>query len=144
MAELSHRNHADMNILRGMVLMVPKEAQVKFAANVCGQRLMLGPWWLRVMHWTICRVRGWNPTVTWFLFFERLQRGFPEQVIDDFARHIAFGKDASDARSVGGLNQAEVTTTLSLLRHFLKGVDLPTVYANVLWPPAPSTTEAGQ
>ena len=134
MGDLRHDNHADMNILRSMVLLVPLNDQVRFAATICGQRFMLGPWWLRSMHWAICKLRGFHPTVAWYLFFERLQRGYPELVVSDFAHHIAHGKDASDRRSVGGLNQQEVETSLTILRHVLEGAELPTVYQSVLWP----------
>jgi len=115
--------------------------QVRFAANVCGQRLMLGPWWLRSMHWGICKLRGFHPTTAWYLFFERLQRGYAEQVVTGFAHHIAHGKDASDRRSVGGLNQQEVETTLTILRHMLKGAELPIVYQSALWPQPPQPRE---
>lgn len=134
MGDLSNRNHADMNILRSMVLLVPMTDQVRFAANICGQRLMLGPWWLRGMHWAICKLRGFNPTIAWYLFFKKLERGYPEQVVSGFARHIAYGKDLTDRRSVGGLNQEEVEKTLAILRHVLRGIELPTVYQDVLWP----------
>lgn len=80
-------------------------------------------------------------TTTWYLFLTRFQRGLPEQVVAEFARHIRDGKDASDIRSAGGLNQQEVNDTLQFLRGCLRGVDLHPTYRAVL--DAPSNTASG-
>jgi hypothetical protein len=76
----------------------------------------VAPWWLRWLHRIVTTVRGWDGTVTWFLLLNRLQKqGMAEGVIADFSDHIYHGKDLSDKRSVGGLNQSEVDLTVRLI-----------------------------
>ncbi|MGJ7039196.1 hypothetical protein J2Y63_002451 [Shinella sp. BE166] len=115
---MRHDNYADMNYLSVAVLKVPTDQTVMFAANVLGHRLMLGPWWLRGLHRAVTWARGWQDTVTWWLLLDRLNRrgvNLVDDVITGFSHHIRHGKDHSDPRSVGGLNQEEVDLTMLLL-----------------------------
>ena len=133
MSYFRHTNHVDMNILSSLVALVPADKQIKFAANLLGKDLMRGPWWLRSLQWFVKSVRRWDSTITWYLMLTKLQRGFAEDVVRDFATHIRHGKDLSDSRSIGGLNQQEVEITVQLLRHLLQGTELPPGYAAALW-----------
>lgn len=115
---MRHDNYADMNHLSVAVLKVPADQKLRFAAHVLGHRLMMGPWWLRGMHRVVSWARGWQHTVTWWLLLDRMSRrgvNLVDDVINGLAHHINHGKDASDPRSVGGLNQQEVNTLLLLL-----------------------------
>lgn len=134
MINIRHDNHGDTLCLSTMVRMVPVELHTKFAANIIGNDLMRGPWWMRAMVWAVGKLRGWPKTVTWFLFLSKFERGMATDVVDGFARHIRTGKDYSDPKSVGGLNQAEIQITGNLLRDLLKGVELPPIYRSTLWP----------
>lgn len=132
MNKLRHDKIGDVALLSSMVQLVPSDMHVVFAAALLGRDLMRGPWWLQSLVWSVSSIRGWAKTTTWHLFLTRFQRGMPEQVITAFSSHILFGKDVSDARSIGGLNQREVDDTLFLLRNCLLGVDIHPTYRAVL------------
>lgn len=132
MSGLRHDNVADMNVLSSMVKIVPSHLQTALAAAIIGRDLMRGPWWLRGLVWCVGSIRGWAKTTTWYLFLSRFQRGMSEQVVMEFARHINHGKDLSDPRSVGGLNQREVDDTVFVLRNLLRNVDLHPTHRAVL------------
>lgn len=132
MYELRHDNLGDMGILSSMVELIPAHRRVIFAAALVGRDLMRGPWWLRGLVWSVGSIRGWPKTTTWHLFLSRFQRGMPEQIIKDFSSHIMLGKDVSDVRSAGGLNQREVDDTVFLLRNCLRGVEINPIYRSVL------------
>lgn len=132
MSVLRHDNFADMNVLSSMVKLVPVDMQTAFAAALLGRDLMRGPWWLQGLVWCVRSIRGWAKTTTWYLFLSRFQRGMPEQIVREFARHINHGTDLSDPRSVGGLNQREVEDTVFVLRNVLRNVDLPPTYRAAL------------
>ena len=115
---MRHNNFADMNHLSVAVLKVPDDQKLRFAAHVLGHRLMMGPWWLRGLHRVVSWTRGWHDTITWALLLDRMSRrgvNLIDDVIDGLAHHIILGKDVSDPRSVGGLNQQEVNTLVLLL-----------------------------
>lgn len=134
MHNLRHNNHADVGILSAMVECVPAEKHTLFASALVGRDLMRGPWWLRAMASVVGRVRGWTPTTTWFLFLERIGRGYASDIVVNFSSHIVTGKDQSDRRSVGGLNQQEIDTTIMLLRNLLAGVEVHSLYRSILTP----------
>lgn len=132
MSELRHDKVGDVAILSSMVQLVPPHRHVVFAAALLGRDLMRGPWWMRGLVWCVASIRGWAKTTTWHLFLNRFQRGLPEQVITAFSSHILFGEDASDTRSIGGLNQREMDDTVFLLRNCLHGVEIHPTYRAVL------------
>lgn len=132
MAELCNDNFADVGILSALVECVPEEKHALFAAALVSRNLMRGPWWLHAMASTVGLLRGWTATTTWFLFLTKLGRGYASDIVSDFSNHIVTGKDRSDRRSVGGLNQQEIDITLLLLRNLLVGVDLHPVYQSVI------------
>lgn len=135
---LKHDNYADVGILSAMVECVPASKHTLFAAALVGRDLMRGPWWLRSLAGTVGWVRGWERTTTWFLLLTQIERGMASDIVSDFSSHIVTGKDQSDRRSVGGLNQEEIGVTLMLLRNLLSGVELHPLYQSVLNPtPAP-------
>lgn len=134
MINIRHDNHGDTLFLSSMVRMVPIELHTKFAANIIGNDLMRGPWWMRAMIWTVGKLRGWSKTATWFLFLKEYGRGMSTGVVDAFVLHINHGKDRSDLKSVGGLNQEEIRTTEDMLRCLLKDVDVSPLCRSVLWP----------
>jgi hypothetical protein len=142
MHSLRHDNHADVGILSAMVECVPVHKHTLFAAALVGRDLMRGPWWLRAMASTVKLLRGWTATTTWFLFLERLGRGYASDIVSNFSSHIVTGKDQSDWRSVGGLNQQEIDTTVMLLRNLLKGIEVHSLYRSIL-DPSPETREVG-
>ncbi len=130
---LDHKNHADMNILASLVGMIPETAVIPFAAHLLSARLMIAPWWLRGLHWMVCKVRGWDAAVVWMLLFLKLQkREFAGGVVKDFIRHIKHGKDLSDPASVGGLNQSEVDLTCKFIIVVLPQEGLHPTYREAL------------
>ena len=139
MSALRHDKIGDIALLSGMVDAIPANTQITFAAAILGRGLMRGPWWLHGLVWSVRSIRGWTKTTTWHLFLTRFQRGMAEQIIREFSRHILLGHDASDSRSVGGLNQHEIDDTVFLLRNVLRGVDIAPVYCAVFDASASST-----
>ena len=132
MSALRHDKIGDIALLSGMVDAIPANTQITFAAAILGRGLMRGPWWLHGLVWSVRSIRGWTKTTTWHLFLTRFQRGMAEQIIREFSRHILLGKDTSDARSIGGLNQREIDDTTALLRNCLCDVEIHPTYRAAL------------
>ena len=138
MHNLRHDNRADVGILSAIVECVPAEKHTLFASALLVRDLMRGPWWLRAMTSIVGRLRGWTQMTTWYLFLGRIGQGFASDIVVNFSSHIMTGKDQSDLRSVGGLNQQEIDTTIMLLRNLLIGVDIDPLYRSIL-NPSPQT-----
>lgn len=144
MSALRHDRTGDIALLSAMVDLVPPHRHVAFAAALLGRDLMRGPWWLRGLVGCVVTIRGWAKTTAWYLFLTRFQRGMPEQIIKEFSRHIILGHDASDSRSVGGLNQREIDDTVLLLRNLLHEVDIAPIYRAVFNGSAQTLNGAGE
>lgn len=139
--KIRHDSLADVGILSAMVELVPTHRRILFASALVGNDLMRGPWWLRYMTSAVRAVRGWTKTTTWFVLLERLGRDYADDIIASFSSHVVNGKDHSDRRSVGGLNQREIEITLMLLRNLLAGVELHSLYQSILFPGPVETPE---
>lgn len=109
-------SRSDLEMLAAILMSLPRGAPrgIMLAFIYGGGKLMVSPWWMRLMVWLVQKRTGKNKIQAWGMILASEKEGALEQAcMDGLIEHMLNGRDA-DPANAGGFNQSELDAVKSL------------------------------